>query len=103
MGSSSVYVEVQGNEMNRITTEGTAHRRITLNAVASPATMDLEILDEKDKGQVMLGIYKFEKEKIWLCHGPIGKPRPTSFQSTPDDGNIIAILRPLNERVYEKD
>ena len=103
MGTGIAYVEVQGDEMNRITTEGVAHRRIRIDALAVPPTMDFEILDEKDKGHVMMGIYKFEKEKLWLCHSPVGKPRPAAFKSTPDDGNVMAILRPLSERTYEKD
>lgn len=99
MDMGFAYVEVHGDRMDRITTQRTYHRRIRVDAQSIPPTMDFEILDEKDKGQVMLGIYKIEQGKLWICHAPIGKPRPAAFISSVQDGNVLAVSkRPTPQR-----
>ncbi len=92
------YAEIRGDEMDRITTERVFRQRIRINANAEPSSVDFEILDDTDRGQILLGIFKFDNEKLWFCHGPIGKPRPTTFVSTPDDGNVIVVMRTLEQQ-----
>jgi uncharacterized protein (TIGR03067 family) len=58
---------------------------IKLDENKMPKEMDA-ISTEKE---VMLGIYALEEKGYKVCFAPAGKPRPTEFNSTPDNGYIL--------------
>jgi uncharacterized protein (TIGR03067 family) len=58
---------------------------IKLNESKTPKEMDA-ISTEKE---VMLGIYVLEENGYKVCFAPAGKPRPTEFNSTPENGYIL--------------
>ena len=41
------------------------------------------------ENEVMLGIYKVDAGGYRVCFAPAGKPRPTEFTSTPENGQIV--------------
>jgi uncharacterized protein (TIGR03067 family) len=67
----------------------------TTNPKANPPTMDLRPEDEKG---VVRAIYKIEKDKLTLCIGISGTPRPKKFESTEDTEASLLVL----ERVKKK-
>jgi uncharacterized protein (TIGR03067 family) len=58
---------------------------IKLDESKTPKEMDA-ISTEKE---VMLGIYRLEENGYKVCFAPAGKPRPTEFNSTPENGYIL--------------
>jgi uncharacterized protein (TIGR03067 family) len=58
---------------------------IKLDETKSPKEMDA-ISTEKE---VMLGIYVLQEKGYKVCFAPAGKPRPTEFNSTPENGYIL--------------
>jgi uncharacterized protein (TIGR03067 family) len=66
----------------------------TIDAKASPATIDLEIKDgpiKEGKGQ---GIIAIEGDVLKFCYVPEGSgKRPTKFESTKDNGAFYFVLK----------
>ena len=58
---------------------------IKLNESKTPNEMDAT----STENEVMLGIYRLEESGYKVCFAPPGKPRPTEFSSTPQNGYII--------------
>jgi uncharacterized protein (TIGR03067 family) len=58
---------------------------IKLNETTTPKQMDATSTDN----EVMLGIYRLEENGYKVCFAPPGKPRPTEFNSTPENGYIL--------------
>ena len=58
---------------------------IKLDETKTPKEMDA-ISTEKE---VMLGIYVLQENGYKVCFAPAGKPRPTEFNSTPENGYIL--------------
>jgi uncharacterized protein (TIGR03067 family) len=58
---------------------------IKLDETTKPKQMDAISTDN----EVMLGIYVLQENGYKVCFAPAGKPRPTEFISTPDNGYIL--------------
>jgi uncharacterized protein (TIGR03067 family) len=58
---------------------------IKLDETKTPKEMDAISTDK----EVMLGIYRLEENGYKVCFAPVGKPRPTEFNSTPENGYIL--------------
>lgn len=58
---------------------------IKLDETNTPKQMDAT----STGNEVMLGIYAFDASGYRVCFAPAGKPRPTEFTSTPENGQIV--------------
>jgi uncharacterized protein (TIGR03067 family) len=58
---------------------------IKLDETKTPKEMDAISTDK----EVMLGIYAIDANGYKVCFAPPGKPRPTEFISTPENGQIF--------------
>ena len=58
---------------------------VKLDETKSPKEMDAISTDK----EVMLGIYVLQEKGYKVCFAPAGKPRPTEFTSTPENGYIL--------------
>ena len=58
---------------------------IKLDETKTPKQMDAT----STENEVMLGIYKVDANGYKVCFAPAGKPRPTEFTSTPENGQIF--------------
>jgi uncharacterized protein (TIGR03067 family) len=57
----------------------------------SPKTIDVTMTEGPNKGNVMLGIYKFDGDTLEVCFDPQGKTRPTEFKSAPGSENFVNV------------
>lgn len=62
-------------------------------------TFDVEILEGKDKGKVVPGIYSFQDGVFRLCLNIFGNPprRPVDFVTRSNDGTLLATLKRIKE------
>jgi uncharacterized protein (TIGR03067 family) len=58
---------------------------IKLDETTAPKQMDAISTDK----EVMLGIYRLEEYGYKVCFAPPGKPRPSEFNSNPENGYIL--------------
>lgn len=61
----------------------------------TPWTIDVTTTAGKDKGQVMKGIWKVDKDKMTVCWGKPGGERPTEFKSEKGSGTILEVLQEI--------
>lgn len=57
----------------------------------SPKTIDVTMIEGPNKGQVMVGIYKFDGETLTVSFDPFGKKRPTEFKSPAGSENFVNV------------
>jgi len=63
------------------------------NAAKKPATVDLDIIEGKDKGKVQLGIYKVADDVLTIALAPHdSKDRPKNFEA-PEKGEVTVLKR----------
>jgi uncharacterized protein (TIGR03067 family) len=66
-----------------------AHANITLDPTTSPKGILFELAEGRMKGAKQHGIYEIAGNQLKLCYGPIDKPKPTEFKSTPGSGYFL--------------
>jgi hypothetical protein len=49
------------------------------------------------EGQTRYGIYALEDNKLKLCMGEVGQPRPTEFAAKPGSGNTLRVFKRVKE------
>jgi uncharacterized protein (TIGR03067 family) len=74
--------------------------KFTIDPLANPKQVDSTSFSGPDKGQVSLGIYEIiDAENKRACWAKPGKPRPTSFDSTPGSGWTVQDWRLVTKDV----
>lgn len=79
-----------------------AATKFEIDPEAEPKTIDLIPEGGQNRGERVLGIYKFEDDRLVLCVADPGKPRPLEFGSEPGDGQTWMTFRKV-EPSGEKD
>ncbi len=64
-----------------------------IDPMQEPMTMDVAYTAGAIKGQTALAIYKIEGDLLTICRSAPGKPRPTTFSSTPGSGLTLMSYR----------
>ncbi|WP_161602495.1 TIGR03067 domain-containing protein [Tautonia marina] len=64
-----------------------------LDPAADPKTIDLIPEGGRNRGDRVLGIYRFDDDRLVLCTADPGKPRPLSFAAEPGDGQTLMTFR----------
>jgi uncharacterized protein (TIGR03067 family) len=85
------FLVIKDNLFERHTPEYVFERQIDVNKDTSPAKIDLHITNEPDKGKIFLGIYKLEGDTLFIAHSLPGNPRPTQFESTAENKQILSV------------
>jgi len=87
--SGETFVMHQGdNEM-----KGT----IKADPTQSPATLDIEVNNGADRGEMLIGIYELDGDKLRICMAHKDKERPTKFESTDGSGRVLVSLKRVKE------
>jgi len=86
----SVVLVVKGEEMLFTVKEKKYPAKIKADAKAKPATIDISPSEGADSGRTFLGIWKHDKDELWLAFRERGD-RPTEFKG--DDGAILFRLK----------
>jgi len=63
---------------------------LKLDDKATPKGMDVVGTDGPNKGNTLLAIYKIDGDKLTICYALDGKVRPTAFESTQENGWLLA-------------
>jgi uncharacterized protein (TIGR03067 family) len=72
--------------------------RLVLDPTVRPKAVDLIHLDGKEQGEVWLGIYQLEPQRLKLCVSPPGTPRPDDFVTRPGSGRELLTLERTDSR-----
>lgn len=65
---------------------------IALDAATNSFT--LTVVDGREKGKKVHGIYELTADKFKTCYGPSDKPRPTKFEAPKDSGLFVESWKP---------
>lgn len=60
---------------------------IALDAVTH--TFTLTVVDGREKGKKVHGVYELTAEQFKTCYGPADKPRPVKFEAAKDSGQFV--------------
>jgi len=82
----------KGRDFTAINDKGTTRGTFLVDAIKSPKTMDITIIDGATKGVIYRGIYELKGDTYKLCSSPTGKDRPKEFDSKPGSGYILQVL-----------
>jgi uncharacterized protein (TIGR03067 family) len=94
VAEGEVVLVITGDRFERRTPAHTFLRRIVLTPSPNgPTHLDLHVLNAPGAGELFLGLIKREGDQLTLCHALHGKPRPTAFSSTEQDGQVLSISR----------
>lgn len=63
---------------------------LKLDDKATPKGMDVVGTDGPSKGKTVRAIYKLDGDKLTICYALDGKDRPTAFESTKENGWLLA-------------
>jgi uncharacterized protein (TIGR03067 family) len=74
---------------DKVTMSGT----FKVDSTKSPKAIDFTVTEGEGKGNVLLGIYKFDGETITTCMNLGGTERPKEFKSTEVSGTTVAVAR----------
>lgn len=74
----------------------------TVDAAASPKTIDMHFSDGPEKGNVALGIYEIDGDSWRLCLAIAGKTRPRTFATSPGSGFALETLVRTGSRAKVK-
>ena len=80
---AKIKLNVKGNLSTFTMDKEAYHGTYVLDATKKPKTIDIDLLDEPNKGKKMLGIYLLETDQLKICVGEVGTPRPTEFKTGP--------------------
>lgn len=63
---------------------------LAIDTSKKPATMDIVGTEGPNKGKTILAIWKLDGGKLTICYALKDKERPTAFESTPENGWLLA-------------
>ena len=85
-------IVIKGKRFTSTGMGATYEGSLELNPSAKPPQLDLKFDAGPEKGNVNLGIYKFQGENWTLCLATRGDIRPSKFASTPGSGFALEVL-----------
>ena len=68
------------------------HLRLFTGEIALDAanhTFTLTVVDGREKGKRVHGIYELANDQFKTCYGPADKPRPAKFEAAKDSGQFV--------------
>jgi uncharacterized protein (TIGR03067 family) len=80
-----------GNRLTIKESDRSEEAVIKVNPDPKPSTIDF--LSSEGKEETARGIYQLDGDTLKLCWSLPGKDRPTAFESRPDNGQTLVILK----------
>jgi uncharacterized protein (TIGR03067 family) len=89
-----IFIFTGDNVVNKVGPKVTDEFTIKVNPTKTPKEIDLIPLKDPNKGVSCPGIYKVEKNELTICvNFNANAKRPTAFESTNTNGNIILTMK----------
>jgi uncharacterized protein (TIGR03067 family) len=88
-GAGKITTSEEGKPDDKVETQ------YKVDPAKKPKTID--ITPETPERGVILGIYEIEGDVLRICVGRPGKERPTKFESKPDSGHALTVLKRMKQ------
>lgn len=89
---------IDGNRFRMESPEAIYDGVLTIDAEVTPAQITTEFVEGPEAGQQTLGIYEVTGDRLMLCVGLVGSPRPTGFAAPPGSRHALQHLRRTSGR-----
>lgn len=66
-----------------------AGTKVVLDAATEPHTIDVIPDGGRNRGECILGIYKFDRGTLTICMAAAGRPRPKKFKAEQGSGCVL--------------
>ncbi|MFI5456654.1 MAG: TIGR03067 domain-containing protein [Isosphaerales bacterium] len=83
----------KGRDFTAVSPEGTDHGTFSVDVSKSPKTIDVTFTEGANKGQTLRGIYVLKDDTYKVCMAVPGKDRPKAFETKPDSGHVLEVLK----------
>lgn len=93
--NGSVFV-IERESLTWTINEKTMRRRLRIDRSTKPAQLDQIIKRSESEEKSVLGIYRFENEKLVICRADAGCERPSGFRTKQGDCNVTLTLRRIS-------
>jgi uncharacterized protein (TIGR03067 family) len=86
-------VLIDGDRFRTESPEGTYEGVFTVDVEQTPPHIDIEFVEGPEAGNRSDGLYELDGDRLTLCLGLVGAPRPTAFVTKPGSGHALERLR----------
>jgi uncharacterized protein (TIGR03067 family) len=76
---------------------------LKLDPSKSPRTANAMIVQGKQKGDIMLGIYALDGDVMKICFDPQGQERPKDFKTTAGSGHLLIVCKRIRAKGEDED
>jgi len=87
---SNIVVTVKSNSYVVANPDGQDSGTFTADSSKQPSQMDIHPAEGPNAGQTILGIYELDGDRLRVCYGPAGSPRPAAFDAPAGSGRLLA-------------
>jgi uncharacterized protein (TIGR03067 family) len=76
---------------------------LKLDPAKKPKTFNAMIVQGKQKGEILLGIYERDGDTLKVCLDTRGEARPKEFKTEPDSGRVLMICQRIQTKEEQPD
>ncbi|PHQ31590.1 TIGR03067 domain-containing protein [Rhodopirellula bahusiensis] len=92
-GFNGSRIRIDGKSLRWTIKLRTLERVLTVDRSVTPNRFDQTVVKPGAPNKSVLGIYRFDRDRLVLCRADAGCPRPEEFVTKPDDCSLTLILR----------
>lgn len=95
---SSSCILIDGDRFRTESAEGNYDGTFTIDVESTPAQIDIAFVEGPEAGTTCYGLYELDGDRLSLCLGLAGAPRPKTFVSKSGSGHALERLRRASAR-----
>ena len=84
---------LDGDRFRMESPEANYDGRFNIDAAAKPMQIDIEFVEGPEAGNRSLGVFELQEDRLTICLGVVGAPRPTAFATRAGSGHALERLR----------
>jgi uncharacterized protein (TIGR03067 family) len=90
LGASRLLID--GDHFRMESPEANYDGRFSIDAATNPMEIDIEFVEGPEAGNQSYGIFELDGDRLALCLGMVGAPRPTKFATHSGSGHALERL-----------